>query len=54
MIKLHLLDGMEAGQHYGFEPSAVTPLMEGAGFALVERATFQARLNNLFVFERPR
>jgi hypothetical protein len=44
---------MEAEQHYGFEPGDVMPLMEGAGFALVERATFQARLNNLFVFERP-
>jgi SAM-dependent methyltransferase len=53
MIKLRILHGMEAEQHYGFEPAAVAPLMEGVGFALVERATFQARLNNLFVFERP-
>jgi len=53
MIRLRLVHGMEAEQHYGFEPGDVMPLMEEAGFTLIERATFQARLNNLFVFERP-
>jgi SAM-dependent methyltransferase len=53
MIKLHIVHGMEAEQHYGFDPETVVPLMTDAGFQLVERSTFQARLNNLFVFERP-
>ncbi len=54
LIKLRLLHGMEADQHYGFEPGDLEPVAAGAGFRLVVRSTFQARLNNLFVFERPR
>jgi SAM-dependent methyltransferase len=53
MMRLRLVDGMEAEQHYGFEPGDVTPLFERAGFELVKRTTFQAGLNNLFVFQRP-
>jgi 2-polyprenyl-3-methyl-5-hydroxy-6-metoxy-1,4-benzoquinol methylase len=53
LIKLHVLDGMEAEQHHGFEPGEVVPLMEGAGLHLLDRRRFELRLNNLFVFERP-
>jgi SAM-dependent methyltransferase len=53
LIKLRLLHGMEAEQHYGFTPGAVEPLGAAAGFRLVRHSTFQARLNHLFVFERP-
>jgi hypothetical protein len=45
---------MEADQHYGFEPDDLEPVATAAGFRLLIRATFQARLNNLFVFEKPR
>ncbi len=53
LIRLRLLHGMEAEQHYGFQPDHVEPLFLGAGLTLVEHATFQLRLNHLFVFERP-
>ena len=54
LIRLRLLQGMDADQHYGFEPGDVVPLGASAGFRLVRRSTFQAGLNHLFVFERPR
>ena len=53
LIRIRVLHGMEAEQHYGFQPDDVEPLFLGAGLALVEHATFQLRLNHLFVFERP-
>jgi SAM-dependent methyltransferase len=52
LTRLRILDGMEAEQHYGFQPDDVEPLMLGAGLTLAEHTTFQARLNHLFVFER--
>jgi 2-polyprenyl-3-methyl-5-hydroxy-6-metoxy-1,4-benzoquinol methylase len=54
LIRLHLLHGMEADQHYGFEPDELVPVATAAGFRQLLRSTFQARLNNLFVFEKPR
>ena len=54
LIRLHLLHGMEADQHYGFEPDDLAPVATAVGFRLLLRSTFQARLNNLFVFEKPR
>jgi SAM-dependent methyltransferase len=53
LTRIHALDGMDADQHYGFEPDDVEPLMLGAGLTLVQHTTFQLRLNHLFVFERP-
>ena len=53
LMRLRLLDGMEADQHYGFQPDDVEPLMLGAGLTLIEHARFQLGLNHLFVFERP-
>ncbi len=52
MIRLKLLDGMDADAHHGFAPGEVEPLVVGAGFDLVVRRRFQAGLNNLFVFDR--
>lgn len=53
MERFGILNGMEAHQHYGFEPSDTVPLMEGAGFRLLVEKRFQFGLNNLYVFERP-
>jgi SAM-dependent methyltransferase len=53
LTSIRALDGMEADQHYGFEPDDVEPLMLAAGLTLVRHTTFQLRLNHLFVFERP-
>ena len=53
LIRLRVLDGMEAEQHHGFDPDHVVPLMEGVGLRLVRHRRFELRLNHLFVFERP-
>jgi 2-polyprenyl-3-methyl-5-hydroxy-6-metoxy-1,4-benzoquinol methylase len=52
LIRLHVLDGMDAEAHHGFEPDDVPPLLVRAGFSLRLRRRFQLGLNNLFVFER--
>lgn len=52
LMKLRVLDGMETDQHYGFDPSDLTPLFEKAGFVCRETRRFQLGLNNLYVFER--
>jgi SAM-dependent methyltransferase len=52
MKALHLIHGMELGQHYGFEPGETPGIFEAAGFTLVHRSSFEFRLNHLFVLER--
>jgi SAM-dependent methyltransferase len=54
MIRLRVLDGMEADQHHGFQISEVEPLFVSAGLVLERHETFQAGLNHLFVFRKPR
>jgi hypothetical protein len=51
-MALHLLDGMEAEAHHGFDPGSTVPVFEGAGFRTREARRFQLGLNRLFVFER--
>jgi 2-polyprenyl-3-methyl-5-hydroxy-6-metoxy-1,4-benzoquinol methylase len=53
MIRLRVLDGMEAGQHHGFRIEEVEPLFTGAGLVLERHETFQLGLNHLFVFRKP-
>jgi SAM-dependent methyltransferase len=53
LTRLRVLDGMEAGQHHGFDPADVTPLMEAVGLRLVQHRRFELGLNHLFVLERP-
>jgi hypothetical protein len=50
LMRLRILDGMETGQHHGFDPEDAITSFEHAGFALVARRRFQLGLNNLFVF----
>lgn len=52
LIRLRLLDGMELGEHHGFDPGSTVPLFEGAGFRTLVDQRFQVGLNRLFVFER--
>jgi len=52
LMALHLLDGMEAEAHHGFDPASVVPLFEGAGFRTRAVRPFQLGLNRLFVFDR--
>lgn len=51
-MKVRLLHGMEAGQHYGFDVERLVPLFRNAGFDPVRHDRFQLGLNNLFVFRK--
>ena len=50
--RLHVLDGMNAHEHYGFQPSDTVRLFTECGFALRRLRRFQLGLNNLYVFAR--
>ncbi len=52
LIKLKLLDGMEAHAHHGFDVSKTESFFSAAGFDLRKRRRFQLGLNNLFVFDK--
>ena len=52
LIKLRVIDGMEAHEHYGFDPRTVPDIFGTGPLALEKRARFQLGLNHLFVFRR--
>jgi SAM-dependent methyltransferase len=52
LLRLHLIAGIEAHEHYGFEASLTPRLFPEPRFRLIKRTRFQLGLNNLFVFER--
>ncbi len=52
LIKLRLVKGMAAHEHYGFNPHDTLAVFPPPRFRLVKRATFQLGLNNLFVLEK--
>ncbi len=52
LLKLRLIQGISAHEHYGYKPSDTPAIFPAPRFRLLKRATFQLRLNNLFVFER--
>lgn len=52
LLKLRLIDGISAHEHYGFEPKATPQLFPAPRFRMLRRTRFQLGLNNLFVFER--
>jgi hypothetical protein len=53
MIRTRIIDGMEAGQHHGFQIAEVETLFTGAGLVLERHESFQFGLNHLFVFRKP-
>lgn len=52
LMRLKIADGMEAEQHYGFDPSETTVVFVGNGFTLEKHTRFELGLNHLFVFRR--
>ena len=52
LIRLHLIAGMEAHQHHGFQPSDLDDIFTGPLWQRTKHRTFQLGLNNLYVFER--
>jgi 2-polyprenyl-3-methyl-5-hydroxy-6-metoxy-1,4-benzoquinol methylase len=50
LMKLRVLDGMEAHEHYGFDPRTVPEIFGGRRLTLVHKQRFQLGLNHLFVF----
>jgi ubiquinone/menaquinone biosynthesis C-methylase UbiE len=52
LIRLHLIAGMEAHQHHGFQPGKLDAIFTGPLWRRSKHRTFQAGLNHLYVFER--
>jgi cyclopropane fatty-acyl-phospholipid synthase-like methyltransferase len=52
LIKLRVIDGMEAHEHYGFDPRSVPEIFGTGALRLEKRSRFQLGLNHLFVFRK--
>lgn len=52
LMRLKLVDGMEAHQHHGFEPSALDQIFTAPSWQRAKHRTFQLGLNHVYVFER--
>ena len=52
LMRLRILDGMEAHEHHGFDPRTVPEIFGGRRLTLMHRKRFQLGLNHLFVFRR--
>jgi len=50
--RVHILDGMSLGEHYGYDPAATPKLFLSNGFSLMKSEKFQFGFNNLYVFQR--
>jgi hypothetical protein len=51
-IRLRILDGMEAGQHHGLDPSVIPQEFACPAMHLLRASRFEFGLNHLLVFER--
>lgn len=51
LLRLRLISGMAAHEHYGFRPADTPTLFPEPRFRLIKRKRFQLGFNNLFVFE---
>jgi SAM-dependent methyltransferase len=52
LIRLHLIDGMEAHQHHGFELVNLEKIFTAPSWQQAKHRTFQLGLNHVYVFER--
>jgi 2-polyprenyl-3-methyl-5-hydroxy-6-metoxy-1,4-benzoquinol methylase len=53
LLALRVLDGMETGQHFGYDVEQTPVLFRAAGLVMVERRRFQLGLNHFFAFRKP-
>ena len=51
-IRLHVLHGMDAESHHGFDPRVIPGELSEREMRLVEASRFEMGLNHLYVFER--
>jgi SAM-dependent methyltransferase len=52
LMRLHLIAGMEAHQHHGFQPSELNGIFAAPLWRRAKYRPFQLGLNNLYIFER--
>ena len=52
LMRLHLVAGMEAHQHHGFQPDNLDQIFTAPLWQRAKHRTFQLGLNHLYVFER--
>ena len=52
LMRLHLVAGMEAHQHHGFQPDNLDHIFTAPLWQRVKHRSFQLGLNHLYVFER--
>jgi 2-polyprenyl-3-methyl-5-hydroxy-6-metoxy-1,4-benzoquinol methylase len=52
LMRLHLVAGMEAHQHHGFEPADLEKIFAAPSWQQAKHRTFQLGLNHVYVFER--
>lgn len=52
LLRLRLIAGIKAHEHYGFDPGLTVGLFPAPRYLVLRRSRFQLGLNNLFVFER--
>lgn len=53
LIRLRIIDGMEAHEHHGFDPASVPGIFGSDALVLEVQKRFQLGLNHLFVFRTP-
>ena len=51
-MRLHLVAGMEAHQHHGFQPHYLDTVFAAPQWRRRKHRRFQLGLNHLYVFER--
>lgn len=52
LLRLHLIKGISAHEHYGFKPADTLAVFPVAGYRVLRQTRFQLGLNNLFVFQK--
>jgi 2-polyprenyl-3-methyl-5-hydroxy-6-metoxy-1,4-benzoquinol methylase len=50
-IRLHLLHGMDAGSHHGFDPRVIPEELSALAMHLLKASRFEMELNHLYVYE---